>query len=82
MLGMEAAIISAEVMAHYARLQRQQETRALAFFGYNFTPGTHLAWKKCKYCGRDRQSHAHKTCDGCGAPRETVRLDPPTIHVW
>lgn len=38
-------------------------------------PKTHET-KPCPYCGRTKQTFAHKSCDGCGSSKPEV----PKIH--
>jgi len=57
---------------------QQERYRLDCFFGIAICPPTPHEWsfiqhsppKPCQYCGRTQQNHQHKSCDGCGAPKE------------
>ncbi len=45
----------------------QQNTRPHAYLAH--TMSARVIPTPCPYCHRTSQTHGHKSCDGCGAPR-------------
>ena len=65
-----AAGVMSGFMAQQAAIDAQNKANELLVEHFATLDATiHISRSECPYCHRTNQTHGHKSCDGCGAPR-------------
>jgi len=66
----EAMGVMSQWQANQAQLNSASRVRLEMLYGFSVLGCPTAQTLKCHYCGRTKQTHSHKQCDGCGAKKE------------